>query len=364
MTLTFFLTASLVLFLIAARPDEPRKGLFYHLFYISIALAVLTKGLIGLVFPGGIIFFYLLTTRRWRLLAEMRLPTGIPLFFLAAAPWFVLVSRKNPEFARFFFIHEHFDRFLTESHERNKGMWFPAAMFLLLFLPWTPLLPLAAKRSIHDRRGGRAGDRLFLLLWIGIIVLFFTFSKSQLAPYLLPALPAAALLLGETLSEIAGGRLAPSQHFRFLAGHGSARLLAIMLIAWLPLQAAATTLVIAHQKRASRDLGLLFRRTAPDGAVLASLWFERGLNFYAERRIVLVGGERTRPDELEFGSQQGDHSFWFRNRASFLELWDSDRTVFTLMESKDLEEMRGRMKTPPHVVGQDPERRNVLVSNR
>ena len=366
MTLTFLLTASLALFLIAARQDDPapRKGLFYHLFYLTIALAVLTKGLIGLVFPGGIIFFHLLATRRWRLLAEMRLLTGIPLFFLVAAPWFVLVSRQNPEFARFFFIHEHFDRFLTESHERNKGMWFPAAMFLLLFLPWTPLLALAARRSIADRRGGRAGERLFLLLWVGIIVVFFTFSKSQLAPYLLPALPAAALLLGETFSEIIEGRLAPRPPFRFLVGQGSTKFLAIMLMAWLPLQAAATTLVIATQKRTTKDLALLCRKEAPDGAVLASLWFERGLCFYAERRVVLVGRDVTRVDELEFGSQQGDQTFWFRDRPRFLELWDSERTVFALMESKDMEELRGRMKTPPRVLGQDPQRRSVLASNR
>jgi len=95
MTLTFWLSAALCCFIIAADDNEEHKGRYYGLFYLFSALAVLTKGLIGLVLPVGIIGVYLVVTHRWYLLREMRLVIGTALFLAVAAPWFVLVSLRN-----------------------------------------------------------------------------------------------------------------------------------------------------------------------------------------------------------------------------------------------------------------------------
>src|SRR5512138_47003 len=131
MTLTFCMTLCLGSFLLGIRDKGPAKGPYYYLGYAGAALAVLAKGLIGIVFPGGIIFLFLLFRKRWRQLGEMRLVSGTLLFLLIAAPWFVLVSLRNPEFARFFFIHEHFERFLTKVHRRYQPVWFFVPVLLV-----------------------------------------------------------------------------------------------------------------------------------------------------------------------------------------------------------------------------------------
>jgi len=101
MLLTLCLSTALFCFLLATQSQEKRRPFFYRLFFIFCALAVLTKGLIGIVLPAGIIFFYLLLGRRWHILPEIPWGSGLCLFLLVAAPWFVLVSLKNPEFPHF-----------------------------------------------------------------------------------------------------------------------------------------------------------------------------------------------------------------------------------------------------------------------
>ncbi len=200
-TLTICMTACLGFFLLAIQENEQNKGRYYYLFYIFSALAVLAKGLIGIVLPGGVIFCYILITRRWRLLREMRLVTGILLFLLVSAPWFVIVSIRNPEFARFFFIHEHFERFLTKVHGRYQPPWFFIPILIGVMLPWSFFIPTAIARIWQERKQTGADNRLFLLLWAAVIFVFFSISDSKLIPYILPVYPAVALLLGSTFAS-------------------------------------------------------------------------------------------------------------------------------------------------------------------
>ena len=81
---------------------------------------MLSKGLIGLVLPAGAVALYVLLEGDWRRLARLHILSGGALFLCIAAPWFVAVSLANPEFARFFFLHEHFERFLTREHDRYE----------------------------------------------------------------------------------------------------------------------------------------------------------------------------------------------------------------------------------------------------
>src|SRR6266571_6770019 len=185
MTLTCTLSASLAFFIVAAREDERHKGQYYYASYLCAALAVLAKGLIGIVFPGAIIFLYLLLAKRWRLLREMRLATGILLFLLIAAPWFVLVSMRNPEFAHFFFIHEHFERFLTKVHGRYQPGWYFFPILAAGLLPWTLLALHAAARAWSADRAQAFAPRRFLLLWVLVVFGFFSASNSKLASYIL-----------------------------------------------------------------------------------------------------------------------------------------------------------------------------------
>lgn len=194
MLLTLCLSAALFCFLLATQSQEKRRRLFYRLFFICCGLAVLTKGLIGIVLPAGIIFWYLLLGRRWHILPEIPWFSGILLFLLVTVPWFVLVSLHNPEFPHFFFIREHFQRFTSTIHRRSQPAWFFLPILLLTMLPWSFFIPGSLKKAWQDRHTTREVT-LFLLIWPLVIIFFFSLSNSKLIPYILPVFPPLALLI-------------------------------------------------------------------------------------------------------------------------------------------------------------------------
>jgi 4-amino-4-deoxy-L-arabinose transferase-like glycosyltransferase len=198
MTLTFFLSATLTCFWLAQekeRGDPGERALWYGVFACA-ALATLTKGLIGFVIPGAVIFFYLLFARRWRLLLRVPWIGGTALFLAIALPWHVLAARRNPDFLQFYFIHEHFQRYATSEADRQQPFWFFAAILALGLLPWSGVLPAAARlfgkgrERLRDRHG-----LIFLACWAGFVFLFFSASQSKLVPYILPAFPPLAVLI-------------------------------------------------------------------------------------------------------------------------------------------------------------------------
>jgi len=196
MLLTFTLTGALGAFIIAAQREGKRsQELPYFSLYFFSALATLAKGLIGIVFPAGIIFWYLLISKRWRLLKEMRILPGVLLFFALTAPWFVMVSLRNPEFARFFFIHEHFERFTSSVHGRYQPIWFFVPVLFATMLPWSCYIPSAVARAWKNRHFEEGKGGMFLVIWIVVIFLFFSKSNSKLIPYILPIFPPLAILI-------------------------------------------------------------------------------------------------------------------------------------------------------------------------
>lgn len=198
MLLTFCLSAALFSFLLAVRSSERHRTNLYRLFFICCGLAVLTKGLIGIVLPGGIIFWYLLLGRRWYILKEIPWFSGLLLFALVTVPWFILVSQANPEFPHFFFIREHFQRYTSTIHKRSQPFWFFLPILLLTMLPWSFFLPGSLGKAWQQRHSDR-GTTLFLLLWPLVIILFFSLSSSKLIPYILPTFAPLSLLVAHRL---------------------------------------------------------------------------------------------------------------------------------------------------------------------
>jgi len=121
MALSALLTVALLAFLLGTRepPGRARRHYFWT-FYACAALATLTKGLVGMVIPAMVIGAWILILNEWRLLKSIYLPSGLVLFLLVAAPWHIAAARANPEFAQFYFIHEHFQRYLTRVHDRYQ----------------------------------------------------------------------------------------------------------------------------------------------------------------------------------------------------------------------------------------------------
>ena len=170
----------------------------------ALALAVLSKGLIGVVLPGASLFVYSLLTRDWAVWRRLHLVGGLLLFALIAAPWFIAVSLANPEFFHFFFIHEHFERFLTNEHHREGAWWYFVPILAAGILPWLTVLVWTAPRMWSDPvpdSNGFSWQR-YALVWAAFIFVFFSMSSSKLPSYILPIFPALALLIGAQLAAL------------------------------------------------------------------------------------------------------------------------------------------------------------------
>ena len=176
------------------------------------ALAVLSKGIVVGVLAGGALIVYTLIERdalTWR---RLHVRLGLPLFLIIAAPWFVLVSARNPSFPGFFFVHEHFARFLTTVHQRVEPWWYFLPLLLLAVLPWIASAVRAVRSSTRDDARGSPAPALrrfkplkFLWVFSAVTLAFFSASGSKLAPYILPMLPPLALLAGAQVHR--SGRL-------------------------------------------------------------------------------------------------------------------------------------------------------------
>ncbi len=216
MSLTLYMTIALAGFLAAqpragapggGEPSSARPGARPELQSVSrapmlvawaaTAAGVLTKGLVAAVIPAAVLILYTLLTRDrgpWR---RLQLGWGLPLFLAMTVPWFVLAARRLPDFLEFFFVHEHFARYLTPVADREEAWWFFGPVFLLGCLPWTwsALRVLATGWRRRAESPGTFDHHLFLWLWVVFVLGFFSLSDSKLIPYVLPALPALALLI-------------------------------------------------------------------------------------------------------------------------------------------------------------------------
>jgi len=178
--------------------------------WVAIALATLSKGLIGIVLPGGALVCYSLLTRDWPVWRRLHIFSGAVIFLAVTAPWFVIVSLRNPEFFDFFFIHEHFTRFLTTEHHRQGAWWYFIPILALGILPWITLVAWTAPRMWTDAPANANGFswQRFALVWSVFIFIFFSVSGSKLPSYILPMFPALALLIGWQWTRLDDAQLA------------------------------------------------------------------------------------------------------------------------------------------------------------
>jgi 4-amino-4-deoxy-L-arabinose transferase-like glycosyltransferase len=198
MSLTFCITLALYSFYEAAHAEQPmRRRIYCVLMYGALAGGTLIKGLVGLLIPGLVIFFYLLLANRWSILRSVYLMPGAVLFLALAGPWYLLAEARNPGFLRYYLWNEHFGRFATASFDREQPWYFLLAVLAVGFLPWSMLLPSVIKRfwsqSLDDRK-------IFLLSWSILPLIFFSLSSSKLAHYILPIFPALSILTATTLT--------------------------------------------------------------------------------------------------------------------------------------------------------------------
>ncbi|MCP2728948.1 ArnT family glycosyltransferase, partial [Limnofasciculus baicalensis] len=185
------------------------KG-WYLIFYILIALAVLTKGPVGIVIPGLIIGAFLIYVGKLRqVLLEMGVIWGLCIVLALAVPWYVLVILANGEdYINKFFGYHNFERFTSVVNHHSAPWYFYFIVVLVGFAPWSSYLPVAIARLRFWRRNRwQSSPRstqlgLFALFWFAGIFGFFTIAVTKLPSYLVPLMPAAAILVSLWWSDL------------------------------------------------------------------------------------------------------------------------------------------------------------------
>jgi 4-amino-4-deoxy-L-arabinose transferase-like glycosyltransferase len=349
MALSFFLLACLACFIAAQLRRGDRRACTAWMLgcWTAMACAVLTKGLIGVLIPAATLIVYVAWQRDYTALRNLSVRWGLPLFALITVPWFYAAARDNADFLQFFFIREHFARFLTPIEHRTQPWWFFIPVLAAGVLPWLPeaarVLGLGWRTAAP--RGEFSATRL-LWIWSVFVLVFFSVSDSKLIPYILPAVPTLALLCAEpragdgarglwggvllTLAAAAGilayastawssaNGLALALCLRtvlmwtvaalcvsalgsgvLLRRHRAPDALASLCAGWFV--ASVTILIGAAQAQgfySARDPALALRAVAPPEAPVFSVQcYDQSLPFYLKRGVVLVDYR----DEFDFG---------------------------------------------------------------
>jgi len=379
MGLSFFLQVAWTGCLLAQQEDRLTSRRWMLLAWAGLALAVLSKGIVALVLTGATLVGYTLLNRDtspWRRLSPL---AGLALFLIVAAPWFVAVSVANPEFPHFFFIHEHFERFLSTVHRRDEPPWFFLAVYSLGALPWTLLLLQAVPRAWSRGVARTFSPERFVLLWVLTTFAFFNVSGSKMAPYILPIFPALALLGGRHVTDLsrrawlihlallavvalAGLVLAPrtmdlvGQEYTpamlqgvatWLSGAAAVFLVAIVAAAalvWRHRQAAAaivlavggclgsSALLLGHDHlspyTSTRDLAAqALPRIKPGLPFYSVLSYEQTLPFYLKRTLTLVANQ----NEMDFGLEHEPQK-WIPTVDEFKARWREDGGAYAVMK--------------------------------
>lgn len=401
MGLSFFLETVVFGFAIGLRREASahERRLWIHVAWAAAGLAVLSKGLIGLVLPLGALVGYSLLYRDFTIWRKMSPLTGGSLLLLIAVPWFVAVARANPDFMQFFFVHEHFTRFLTTQHHREQPWWFFGPVLVLGALPWTGPMLVSMWRALADREGAGFRPFGFLAVWVIVVFSFFSVSGSKLVPYILPVFPALALLGARYLDEAplprvsrllclsamvpavafavapyalrvlkadAAGDFAPGLEWEFfsaaalwlaggvivlLAARRQNRDAAVIALALAAMAAHQIALVGAAGLAPAKSTRALAQQMKPHLGVSTRVYllqiYPQSLPVYLERTMTLVEYR----GELDFGLTREPHKS-VANMETFREMWPGERDAVAVMTRPMYRELSSA-GLPMTVIAQD-----------
>src|SRR6266403_6072678 len=267
-----WLTLTYWLFLKSLEETTPSRWVGWGLAAVC-ALNVLTKGLIGLIFPAAAIGLYLLLTGNLRHLLKLRLFSSALVFFAIAAPWHILAALRNPAqgnvrgFLWFYFVNEHILRFLNRRMPPGYDtvpLFIFWGLLLAWLLPWSVFLPQALRdvpmrwRQLRAGLNHRGRANLLFFLWALVILGFFSFSTRQ-EYYTIPALPGMALLVGGWLARESSSAASDTER---RAGQISATVL--FVLGCLGFVAGMYLLSVSHAPPPGADLADLLKKNPQD----------------------------------------------------------------------------------------------------
>jgi len=278
---------SLAFFLLYELPATKRKQLLLAGFYVFVGLSLLAKGLVGIVIPFGVAGLYYLLRRTWPKRPVLwSLLWGVPLALAVSAIWYgPVIARHGWTFIDEFFIQHHFARYVSNKYHHPQPIYFYPLIILMLAMPWTVHFVIAlVKARRWEWRGSDSLSivRVFALAWLLLPIIFFSFSGSKLPGYVLPALPAVALLVSD--------RLRNAKWPLMIAG-------ATVVLVLIVLNFGALRFA---NRESVRDLLLLAdARGYANAPVLARRGDDRSAEFYAHGRVVYgENGEPVTFDEI------------------------------------------------------------------
>ncbi|OIN01012.1 glycosyl transferase [Polynucleobacter sp. QLW-P1DATA-2] len=411
MGLSAFLVAALCSLLFAETTDNKSSSRnWMWICWVFMALATLSKGVIGAVIPAMVLIAYSISTWDWKIWTRLRLLSGLILFLLITAPWFVLVAQRNPEFLEFFFIHEHLQRFTQDAHSRTGPIYYFVPLLLIGILPWALQIPGSIAQAWQERRREFSSGWL-LVCWSVMIFAFFSVSHSKLPGYIIPIFPALALLIGNRLDHLLGHTNSMAMSWKmqtlgfallacigffFLAEIGKqarpdeiesyaqytywviAALVALLSFsAFAALQSKRNGLqsivsfasgfflcaIIAgtgHETlgRAVSGIDLAYRvkTSIPANVNIYSVrLLDHTMPFYLGRTMVMVED----PDELQFGVNQ-QPELWLPTLDAFIVRWKDDQTAYAIMVPEQYVALQG-LNLPMQEVDRDS--RRVIVKH-
>lgn len=410
MTLTTLLTACLFSFILGTQqPPGKKRNIYMWSMYVFSALAMLTKGLIGIIFPGMIIFAWMLMFNDWKNLKTYCLPSGILMWLAITLPWHILVQLRNPEFFHYYFIKQQFARYLTPVEHREQPYWFLITTLITGFLPWIVFLIPAIRHNLPPSWQERTQQKtaIFFMLWAGLIYLFFQCSHSLLPPYLLPIFPALAILTARyldfawqqtklraisaglwtitvitTLAFVALGiciyqfHLIPNDKFFWLTAVVALSMAIITLVFYYRYNVktaliiffigACCTLTLANTAvtpfttNSIKPLALLLKpQLKSNDQVISYHGYYQDLPFYLQRRIIMVGWGVS---ELNFGMQHQNMQNWLINDNTLWNEWRGSTQMFMFLSRDDYNALLKNSPAPMHLLAQTE--KNVLVTNQ
>ncbi len=228
MAVSVFIAGAMFSFIVALKRSGIWRGFLILLFFFSSALAVMSKGLIGVLIPAATIFLFALAICVPTFFRKLKLSDlwwsigGLILFFIVAVPWHVFAAIANPSldnaggvfskewegqgFFWYYIIHEHILRFIDSSTSmRAQPFWYFLVLAPLGFIPHLFFLPSAVKDPFvggYKKLKDENSEIIFFALWAIFVVLFFSISSSKLPPYILPIYPALAIIVGRWFAKI------------------------------------------------------------------------------------------------------------------------------------------------------------------
>jgi 4-amino-4-deoxy-L-arabinose transferase-like glycosyltransferase len=323
--------------------------------YVFMGLAVLTKGLIGIVLPALLLAAFAIVRRDWRMVVDAKLPLGIPIFLLLVGPWFFLVnSATNGKWlADFIYVH-HIQRY-TEGIGHRQPFYYYFLTLPADFMPWTVFAIPAVFAYFPYRQLRQRPIPLFFFLCFLVVFVFFSLSDTKRDLYLLPLLPTVALLVGNYIDDLAQNQLPESALYRWLIPFYFCAVavvgLALPAVAWvvrretfwitLPAAVALAvggivTVVFFRQRRRSRlvtAVTLLMTSTM----VCVTIWILPYMNQFKSRRPFSLQVKKIVPATVPlYVYADGMHDFNFYTKREVIPVLSSPDDVANVLRHPTL----------------------------